>query len=72
MKLKLAAYMKNLRNKTKENDKLSQEAKELKKMIPKKTEKEEKEFSVNEDLVKEDENEEENDDNKSNHNSVEL
>lgn len=72
MKLKLAAYMKNLRNKTKENDKLSQEAKELKKMLPKKTEKEEKEFSVNEDLAKEDENEEENDDNKSNHNSVEL
>lgn len=72
MKLKLAAYMKNLRNKTKENDKLSQEAKELKKMLPKKIEKEEKELSVNEDLVKEDENEEENDDNKSNHNSVEL
>lgn len=72
MKLKLAASMMNLRNKTKENDKLSQEAKELKKMLPKKIEKEEKELSVNEDLVKEDENEEENDDNKSNHNSVEL
>ena len=67
--------MKNWRNKTKENEKLSQEAKELKRMLPKKEdkdEKEEKEITVNEEMMKDDEPYEDNDDARSPNNSVEL
>lgn len=68
----ISILQEELKNKTKENEKLSIEAKELKKMIPKKLEKDEKEFSVNEELLKEDDHAEENDEAHSNRNSVEL